>query len=301
MPVAPPCHVRTFLSVVLMVAAATTVSAQVATFRSSTHLVPVATTVVDPNGRLVSGLERDEFTLLDNGRPQEITFFRNDAQPFTVVVMLDYSASMTANLQLLKHAAEEFVQRLLPSDRGQVASFSDTIAFSGRFTSNHEELIDTLDELPFGDRTRLYDAISESIGQLRDVDGRKIVLVFTDGDDTASVTGFGRVLDQARDAGVTVSAIRLDAAASSGAARPAKGSRPLIKLAEETGGGYFELTRADELAATFARVAQELHSGYTLCFSPVTLDGRDHTLSVRIKRPAMNARARKSYVASALY
>jgi len=111
------------------------------TFRSSTRIVPVVTTVTDGQGRLVPMLEREEFTILDNGKPQDITFFQNDVQPFTVVVMLDYSASMTANLDRLRAAAEQFLLRLLPQDKGQVGAFSDKIQFSGEFTNDRDDLI----------------------------------------------------------------------------------------------------------------------------------------------------------------
>ena len=77
--------------------------------------------------------------------------------------------------------------------------------------------------------------------------------------------------------------------------RPDRGLR---RLADETGGGYFELKRTDELASTFSRVAQELHSQYTLGFTPATLDGREHKLVVRMKTPGMSARARRTYIAS---
>jgi Ca-activated chloride channel family protein len=69
-------------------------------------------------------------------------------------------------------------------------------------------------------------------------------------------------------------------------------------VAEETGGGYFELTKTDELGPTFTRVAQELHSQYVLGFSPAALDGKIHKLEVRVKRPGVTARSRKSYVAT---
>ena len=95
-----------------------------------------------------------------------------------------------------------------------------------------------------------------------------------------------------------ISAIRLESEASDGARNRSRADRPLKRLAEETGGGYFELTKGDELAATFTRVAQELHSEYTLGFSPATLDGKKHKLTVRMNQAVMNARARKSYVAS---
>jgi Ca-activated chloride channel family protein len=275
------------------------VEGQEPTFRTSTRIVPVVTTVTDAQGRLVPMLEREEFTILDNGKPQDITFFQNEVQPFTVVVMLDYSASMTANLDRLKLAAEQFILRLLPQDRGQVGSFSDKIQFSGTFTNDRDDLIFALRDLQFGNPTRLYDAINESMAMLRGVDGRRVVLAFTDGDDTASRVGMGDVLDRARDEEMMIYAIGLESEYFNGQrmvrTRPDRGLR---RLAEETGGGYFELKRTDDLAPTFTRVAQELHSQYTLGFTPATLDGKEHKLVVRMKQPGMTVRARRSYIAS---
>jgi len=273
--------------------------AQEPVFRSSTRIVPVIATVIDAQGRLVPGLDQDEFTILDNGRPQEIVFFQNEVQPFTAVVMLDYSASMTANLDRLQAAAEQFLLRLLPEDRGQVGSFSDKIQFSGTFTNDRDDLIFALKDLQFGNPTRLYDAIFESIAMLEGVEGRKVVLVFTDGDDTSSRRGMGDVLDRAKNDEVMIYAIGLESEYFNGQrmvrTRPDRGLR---RLADETGGGYFELKKTDELAPTFTRVVQELHSQYTLGFSPTVLDGREHKLAVRMKQSGMNARARRTYVAS---
>ena len=286
------------ISLVALLATATTI-AQEPTFRSSTRIVPVVTTVTDAQGRLVPGLEQGEFTILDNGKPQEITFFQNEVQPFTVVVMMDYSASMTANLDRLEAAAEQFILRMLPADKGQVGSFSDKIQFSGTFTNDRDDLIFALDDLQFGNPTRLYDAINESIAMLRGVEGRKVVLSFTDGDDTASRVGMGTVLDRARDEETMIYAIGLESEYFNGQrqvrTRPDRGLR---RLADETGGGYFELKKSDELGPTFSRVAQELHSQYTLGFTPAVLDGKEHKLVVRMKEPGMNARARRTYIAS---
>ena len=130
------------LGILAFVTATTSgVVGQEPTFRSSTRIVPVVATVIEEQGRFVPGLEQDQFTILDNGVPQEITFFQNDVQPFTVVVMLDYSASMTANLDRLQAAAEQFVLRMIPEDKGQVGSFSDKIQFSGTFTNDRDDLI----------------------------------------------------------------------------------------------------------------------------------------------------------------
>ena len=277
----------------------TTAAQQQPTFRSDTRIVPIVTTVTDAEGRLVPGLAQEEFTILDNGKPQEIAFFSSDVQPFTVVIMLDFSASMTANLDRLKAASEQFILRMLPADRGQVGSFSDKIQFSGTFTNDRDDLILALSDLQFGNPTRLYDAIDASIDMLKGVDGRKVVLAFTDGDDTASRVGRGSVLDHARDDEAMIYAIGLESEFFNGQrvvrTRPDRG---LKRLADETGGGYFELKKTDDLAPTFTRVVQELHSQYTLGFTPETLDGKEHRLEVRMKPARMNARARRSYVAS---
>jgi len=289
---------RPYLAVTLVALAGLAAFAQQATFKSGTSIVAVLTTVTDSQGRLVPGLEQDQFTILDNAKPQEITFFQNETQPFNVVVMLDFSASMTANLELLKDATEQFILRMLPEDKGQVGAFSDKIEFSGTFTSDRDDLVAALKDLQFGNPTRLYDAVDASIDMLDGTDGRKIVLVFTDGDDTASRRGQGDVLDKARAQEVMIYAIGLESEYFNGArmqrTRPDRGLR---KLAEETGGGYFELKKTDDLAPTFTRVAQELHSLYALGFAPTLLDGKEHKLEVRV-RPGMTARARRTYIAS---
>jgi len=261
--------------------------------------VSLPTTVLDKEGRLAPDLEKDQFIVLDNGKPQEITVFQNTAEPFTAVAMLDFSASMTGNLDRLKAATEQFILRLLPQDKAQVGAFSDKIQFSGTFTSDRDDLIGALDELQFGNPTRLYDAVYESIDMLKKVPGRKVVLVFTDGDDTASRLGGGDVLDSARDNDVMIYAIGLQSEFFDGIRkRSTRPDRGLRKLAEETGGGYFELRKADELAPTFTRVAQELHSLYTIGFVAPVLDGKEHRVEVKVKQAGMTARTRKGYIAS---
>jgi Ca-activated chloride channel family protein len=290
---------RLLLTSTLVVLSLAAGLAQQATFRSSTRIVPVLTTVIDAQGRLVPNLEQDQFTILDNGKPQEITFFQNDVQPFTVVVILDFSASMTANLDRLKNATEQFLLRMLPADKGQVGAFSDKIQFSGTFTNDRDELISSMADLQFGNPTRLFDAIDESILLLEEVEGRKVVLAFTDGDDTASRRGMGDVLDHAKEKEVMIYSIGLESEFFNGVRKQVtRPDRGLRKLADETGGGYFELRRADDLGSTFTRVAQELHSLYTLGFAPAVLDNKEHKLEVKVKQSGQTARARRSYTAS---
>ena len=268
-------------------------------FRSSVRTVPIYATVVDGSGRLVPGLEQTDFSVLDNGKPADVALFSNEPQPFTAVVMLDTSASMTANLKLLNRAAEQFLLRLLPVDKAQVGAFNDKIQLSGTFTNDRDELIGALNELYFGNPTRLNDAIGASLDALKGIDGRRVVLVFTDGEDTSSRTSFRTVNERARDEEVMVYAIGLESEYFNGMrvvrSRP---SRDLRRIADETGGGYFELQKTDELAPTFTRVAQELRSQYLIGFAPVALDNRVHKLEVKVSKPGMTVRARRSYLAA---
>ena len=286
----------------LMTVAALGLSAAVAgqqqpTFRSGNRTVPIYATVTDTTGRLVPDLERDDFEVWDNGKPVPLTVFDNAVQPISVVVMLDTSGSMTMNLDLLKEAATQFAIRLLPEDRARIGSFSDKIRIKpADFTNDRDELVRILrDDIDYGNPTRLWDATDAGMTALKDIEGRRVVLVFTDGKDTSSDRSEGDVMARARDGEFLIYAIGLRSQLrGQGVTQPDPGLR---KVAEETGGGYFELGRTDELNTTFTRVASELHSQYVLGFSPTVLDGKVHKLEVTTKRPGLVARARKSYIA----
>ena len=276
-------------------------TAQQPLFRSGTEIVDLYVTVTDDEGRLVPNLTREDFAIFDDRQPRDIVVFESDVQPVTVVVMLDTSASMTASLELLKAGAEQFLIRMLPDDQGRVGAFNDKIQIlPAEFTDDRDLLIDELATLDFGNPTRLYDAIESSLAALDGIEGRRVILVFTDGDDTGSDVGWRDVLDRAVDHDVMIYAIGLESELFSGArsvrSRP---DRNLRKLAEETGGGYFELHATDELGPTFTRVAQELHSQYVLGFVPMRRDGAVHELRVLLAERGMDARARRSYVAPA--
>jgi Ca-activated chloride channel homolog len=292
---------RIIPALALATAAALTAPLAAQKIRVTTESVPVYVTVTDPDKRLVSDLLLEDFEILDNGKPQTINVFENRPTPITVVVMIDTSGSMTTVLDFVKDGAEQFLLRLLPEDKAQVGEFSDKIKFHpGEFIDNRDRLIYLLQhELDFGYPTRLYDAVDASLERLEPMDGRKVVLVFTDGDDTASQTNVGKVMDRARAKDVMVYAVGLVNEYFNGQRRVRSApDRGLKKLAEDTGGGYFELKRTADLGETFTRVAQELHSQYVLGFSPEAMDGKVHKLEVRVKKGGMSARARKTYVAA---
>lgn len=270
-------------------------------FTSGTHTVPVFVTVTDRDKRLVPDLVEGDFEIYDNGKLQKLTQFDNSALPISVVVMLDTSGSMTLALDQVKDGAEQFLMRLLPDDRAMVGAFNDKIQFKPDegFVASRDRLIAQLKELDFGYPTRLWDAVYQSLAALKPREGRKVVLVFTDGEDTASKMGRDEPLDRAREEDVMIYAVGLENVFFNGAQRVmSRPDRGLKGLAEETGGGFFLLKKTDELGATFTRVAQEIHSQYLLGFSPSLLDGKVHKLEIRVKRPGMAARARKTYVAT---
>lgn len=276
-------------------------AAQQGKFKVSTNTVAIYATVTDAEKRLVPDLVEEDFEVYDNGKLQTLTSFDNKPLPITVVVMLDSSGSMTLALDLVKAAAEQFLLRMLPDDQGLVGAFNDKIQFlPDAVTGSRDELIRSLKDLDFGYPTRLYDAIGESMSQLKGIPGRKVVLVFTDGDDNASKVGAGQMTDRAREEDVMIYSVGLENVYFDGQQKKrSTPDRGLRRLSEETGGGFFLLKKTDELGPTFTRVAQELHSQYVLGFTPQTLDGKVHKLEVRIKqKPSMSARARKSYVAS---
>jgi Ca-activated chloride channel family protein len=270
---------------------------QQALFRSSATTVGIYATVVDRDGRLVPDLREEHFEVYDNGKLQPLTLFKSDVQAITVVVMLDTSGSMTLNLDFLKVAAERFVLRLLPDDQARIGSFSDKIRISPQFTSSRDDLVRYLhNDIQFGNPTFLWDAIDDSMSALAGRAGRRVVLIFTDGEDqTSQRNKFDDVLQRAQKEGFMVYAIGLEGQVLGRRTRP---DRNLRRLAAETGGGHFELRDTADLNTTFTRVADELHRQYVLGFSPENLDGTTHKLEVRVKVPGMTVRARQSYVAS---
>jgi VWFA-related protein len=314
-----------------------TLAAQEPTFKGGIRTVAVYATVTNADGRLVPDLPRDAFSILDNGKRQELTLFANEVQPITVVMLLDRSGSMRANFELVEKSAEEFVQALLPADKARIGSFSNRIQVDPRdFTSNHEQLIGILRaELQEEGPTPLWNAVNVGITALLHQQGRRVVLVFTDGMDSPmnfsnTNSSLKSVMKRAEEEDVMVYAIGLAGSNPyGGRAAPMGGGgrrggfgggrgggrgggfgggyggrhmttdRPddgLPKIAAVTGGGYFELTSANDLASTFQKVADELHRQYALGFTPTTLDGKMHALEVHLTG-GMTVRARKSYLA----
>jgi Ca-activated chloride channel homolog len=287
------------------------------TFRSGARTVAVYATVAQKDGRLITDLTRDAFEIRDEGKPQPISVFSTEVQPISVVIMLDRSGSMRGNVGLVEQAAETFVNNLGPGDAARIGTFAERIVIRPEtFTNDRGTLLGILRSgQPVIGPTPLWNAIDQAIEALREREGRKVVLVFSDGGDAPMNLSLNNrsIMDVMRDAqrdDVMVYAIGLQTTvlmgpnprggmgSMSGSMTSVRPDPGLARIAEDSGGGYFELTRAENLATTFAAVADELHHQYALGFEPPKLDDRMHKLDVRVNRHGLNVRARKEYFAA---
>jgi Ca-activated chloride channel family protein len=266
-------------------------------FRAGVRTVPVYTSVRTQAGEFVLDLAQGDFIVLDNGKPQEITTFTNDAQPLSVVILIDGSTSVVPILKSVLDAANQFIIRMMPGDKGRVGSFADRVRLMPKFSSNRDELLSYIaDEfnIRVANATRLWDGIMDSLDALNGTDGRRVVLVLSDGFDTNSSSSAGNVMNAARKTDAIVYAVAVWTREGTLQVRP---NRYLEGVATETGGGFFEMHANDDMNAATTRISQELHSQYVIGFTPQVLDGKVHKLEVKLKQPNLLVVARKSYVA----
>ena len=266
--------------------------AQEGRFRTSVDTVSIYATVSESDGRLVPDLTKEDFTVLDNGTPREITLFSSDPQPITVAIMLDMSGSMYSRFVRLRTSTLSFVNALLPQDRAQIGTFGEEIAISPHLTGDKQILRRVLaSELwPMGG-TPIWNALDTAMSALASESGRRVVLTITDGRNLCHLPQCLKpdaVERRAVREGFTLYAIGMDGTGLDG---------EIMVMAEETGGGHFALAPEADLSATFARVADELRRQYLIGFSPAALDGRLHRVEVRVGRAGMKVKARRNYLA----
>ncbi len=299
-------------------------------FVAGTRTVAVYATVTNPQGRLLSDLGQEDFAIDDNGTRQTLTVFANTIQPITMIMLLDRSGSMKPNFDLEERGAAAFVHEMLPGDKARIGSFGTSIQIDpDDFTSDRDTMLKILrSDLQTDGPTPLWNAVDRGIDKLLLEQGRRVILVFTDGVDrpmdfsgrhvslrdaikraeendvmvyAIGLAGQNGMVDSGRGAGRSPfgglggRGLGGRAGALQGMEQPDEG---LPKIAAATGGGYFELTRPAELASAFTRVANELHHQYALGFTPLALDGKLHDLSIHMSNPNWQARARKRYLAS---
>jgi Ca-activated chloride channel family protein len=265
-------------------------------FKTSVQTVAIYATVRDAQGRSVSDLTKDDFEVLDNGKPVEITTFSSGRQPLTVALLLDMSGSMTPSILRVRESTRRFIAALLSEDRVRICTFGAEIAVSPILTNDQAVLTRIVnEELWPGGSTPLWNAMVAAMQSLAEEPGRRVVLALTDGADSGSLPGwkgtFRDVRDRATREGFMLYMVGMDASPIRSALKP-----DVAALLADTGGAHFNVAPGEDLGETFTRVAEELRRQYLIGFVPAA-DGREHRLTVTVKRPGLQARARKSYTA----
>lgn len=152
-----------------------------------TNLVTIPVTVLDRDGRFVSGLQQNDFQIFEDGIQQKIEYFASLEQPFTVVLMIDVSNSTQFKIDEIQNAAIAFINQLRQNDRVMVIAFDEKVKVLAQPTSNRNTLRNAIRQINFGGGTSLYEAVNYTINQeLKRVSGRKAIVLFTDGVDTTS-------------------------------------------------------------------------------------------------------------------
>ena len=285
---------------------------QVPTLTLESRLVTVAVNAVDANGAPVAGLEKADFRLSEDGKEQKIAFFEKEsATPLSIVLAIDGSESTMRNEKLEKESAKRFVKVLLrDQDELDLMEFADNVREIVSFTPDKARIENGLGELQRGDATAMYDAIylaSQRLGETSAANGRRRVLVLiTDGGDTAHGVQYQQALEQAQKAGVMVYAL-IVIPIYADAGRNTGGEHALIQLTNDTGGKYYYIETAKDLSPAFAKVSDDLRTQYVLgYYAPErTVKSRPdgfRALKVEVTDPAdksrINLRYRTGYYAS---
>ena len=255
-------------------------------------LVEIQATVFD-KGRIVESLGEADFTVLDRGKPQKISRFEVMRDlPLALGVVIDTSGSMRETIGEAKHAAADFLHAMVrEKDRCFATSFSERPRLLMPLTSDVRAVEIAFRDLPAIGNTALHDAIIFSLYQLKGVRGRRAMVLLSDGDDTSSLVKYEDSLEFARRSGTAIYTIGLDVGATKLGIRS-----KLEKLAEETGGRAFFVSKAAELAAVYAEIERELRSQYLLAFAPDPpgKSGEFSPVEVKVKG-GLKARAPRGY------
>ena len=277
------------------------------TFAVDVNLVNLLVTVKDANGGPIAALAVEDFTVVDGGKEQEIVVFeKRTNRPLSVVLMLDTSLSTAKELQFEQESAERFCARLLgigshADDRVAVLQFSDFVEILTSFTRSEKRIQKAFRLVKRGGGTSMYDAVFLAARQLKSRQGRRVMVVITDGGDTTSYTPFGEALESAHNIdavlyGIIVIPIRSDAGRNTG------GENALKTLAANTGGATFVQYANENLDDSFHQILDNLRTQYLLGYYPPERDSdteRFRKIQVSVKRPAAQVLSRNGYYLSA--
>ncbi len=286
----------------LMALAPVALAAQEITLRMDVKLVNVFVNVTDRNGAIVGGLTREDFALAEDGQPQRIAVFERQSElPLNLTLAIDTSGSVRKDMAEEADAARRFAHALLRSqDRMSLLQFATEARELVPFTNKLSRIDHGLGQLHADYATALYDAICLGSERLGGNPGRKVLVVISDGDDTASTATYAQALEQALRNEVMIYSI-IDVPIEASAGRDLGGEHALITLAEQTGGKSFYVSDGG-LDKAFARVSDDLRTQYLLAYYPKNQEpGRAfHRIQVTIPRAAdgaFNIRHRTGYYA----
>lgn len=272
------------------------------TLHVDVKLVNVFVNVTDANGAIVGGLTKQDFLIAEDNRPQQIAHFERQSElPLNLTLAIDTSASTFKDRAIEQTAAKHFARALLRSqDQMSVMEFDTFVTELTAFTNKPGQIDHGLDRMRGSGGTALYDAIYLGSKRLGAKDGRKVLILISDGSDTVRNTTYAQALEQALRNEVMIYSI-IDVPIEASAGRDIGGEHALISLSEQTGGKSF-YADAEGLDKAFAKVSEDLRTQYLLGYYPRNQEpGRVfHRLNVSIPRAAkeaFNIRYRAGYYA----
>jgi len=238
-------------------------------FRVNVRLVNVFTTVTDSRGAPVADLTKDDFQLLEDGIPQTIKVFEKEsAIPLSIALAIDTSPSTMRDFKLETSSARRFVHSILRNeDRLSIFQVTENIDQITRFTSDLKTIERGIDDLRTGPGTSIYDAIFLCSESLLDREGRKVLVLITDGGDTTSKADYNGALRRAQQAEAIVYSI-IVVPVEADAGRNLGGEHALIQISKDTGGKYYYAEGQQQLDDAFRKISDELRTQYLLAFYP---------------------------------
>jgi Ca-activated chloride channel family protein len=255
-------------------------------------LVNLFVTVTDPNGAPVSSLKKDDFELLEDHLPQKIAVFdRQSELPLSIVLAIDASLSTKKDLRLELESARRFAHSILrPVDRLSLYQFSEVVSELTPFTASLREIDQAIQTVHVGSATAMYDAIYLGAEALESRQGRKVMVIITDGGDTMSKVGYKEAVRAAQQSeAIIYSIIVVPIEASAG--RDLGGEHALIQISHDTGGKYYYAKSIQQLDRAFQQISEELRTQYLLAYYPTrrVADSDFRRFEVRIRDGALPA------------
>jgi Ca-activated chloride channel family protein len=244
-------------------------AAQDSTIKVNVRLVNVFATVTDEHGAPLAGLDKKDFEILEDNVPQTIAFFSKENElPLSIVLAIDASLSTKKDLLLELESARRFAHSILrPVDALALYRFAETVDEIIPFTSDLKRVDRGIARVRVGAATALYDAIYLGSQALENREGRKVLVVITDGGDTVSAVNYAEALRAAQDSeAVVYSIVIVPIEASAG--RNTGGEHALIQLSRDTGGKHYYASSAPQLEDVFHQISNELRTQYLLAYYP---------------------------------